>query len=104
MGAFAPRNESMRPGPSQDPESSLPRLTAEADGYVRAFADAERMRAARLPVLPHQELALSRAGARLTATDPELAQDLRSTLERAPVLAQGRERRRPADAEGRRRA
>ncbi len=29
------------------------------EGYARAFADAERMRAARLPILSHQALAFS---------------------------------------------
>jgi len=59
------------------------------EGYARAFADAERMRAARLPVLPHQELALQQAGERLDATDRQVGQDLRSALDRNPGLAVG---------------
>jgi len=64
-------------------------LEQAVEGYARAFADAERMRAARLPVLAHQELALQQAGQRLDATDRQVGQDLRSALERNPGLAAG---------------
>ncbi|MFH6787386.1 Ti-type conjugative transfer relaxase TraA [Methylobacterium sp. MA0201] len=74
-----------RPVPDWAPDST--RLARAVDGYVRAFADAERMRDTKLPVLPHQELALRQANERLEAADKGLAQDLRTTLERAPQLA-----------------
>ncbi len=64
-------------------------LEQAVEGYARAFADAERMRAARLPVLSHQELALQQAGERLDAADRQVGQDLRSALERSPGLAAG---------------
>jgi len=64
-------------------------LAQAVEGYARAFADAERMRAARLPVLAHQELALQQAGERLDATDRQVGQDLRSALDRNPGLAAG---------------
>ncbi len=64
-------------------------LEQAVEGYARAFADGERMRTARLPVLPHQELALQRAGERLDAGDRQVGQDLRSALDRNPGLAAG---------------
>jgi len=64
-------------------------LEQAVEGYARAFADAERMRAARLPVLAHQELALQQAGERLDAADRQVGQDLRSALDRNPGLAAG---------------
>jgi len=64
-------------------------LEQAVEGYARAFADAERMRAARLPVLAHQELALQQAGERLDEADRQLGQDLRSALDRNPGLAAG---------------
>ncbi len=71
-------------------------LEQAVEGYARAFADAERMRAARLPVLPHQELALQQAGKRLDAADRQVGQDLRSALDRNPGLAAGRSENRAA--------
>jgi Ti-type conjugative transfer relaxase TraA len=62
-------------------------LEAASEAYVRAFAETERMRATRLPVLPHQALALVRAGEGLDAADRGLGRDLRAALERTPGLA-----------------
>ncbi len=73
--------------PASGPQSGG--LEQAVEGYARAFADAERMRAARLPVLAHQELALQQAGERLDATDRQVGQDLRSALGRSPGLAAG---------------
>jgi len=70
---------SLRPAPD--------RLGEAMAGYARAFADAARMRVAKLPVLPHQEIALRQAGARLDALDRDKGRDLRSALECAPGLA-----------------
>ena len=55
--------------------------------YARAAADMERMRAKGLPVLAHQERALSDAGDALDRTRPHAARDLASALERDPRLA-----------------
>ena len=65
------------------------RAAQAIDGYARAFADAQRMRDAGLPVLLHQELGLSRAGERLEQASTALAGDLRTALERQPELAAG---------------
>lgn len=64
-------------------------LEAASEAYVRAFAETERMRAAKLPVLPHQALALRHAGEGLDAADRGLGRDLRAALERTPQLAAG---------------
>lgn len=79
------------PGARPAPDRALAptRLAQAVDGYARAFADAERMREAKLPVLPHQELALRQADERLEAADRGMAQDLRTALERQPRLAGG---------------
>jgi Ti-type conjugative transfer relaxase TraA len=58
------------------------------EGYARAWADAERMRAQALPVLPHQALALERAGAALEGQRPGASQLLAGALQHQPGLAQ----------------
>jgi len=55
--------------------------------YARAFADVERMVRDGLPVLPHQEIALKRADAALSAVSLEASHDLRSALSRQLGLA-----------------
>lgn len=57
--------------------------------YATAWADAGRMTAAGLPVLAHQAEALERAGQALDGLGPNLAQDTRAALQRAPELARG---------------
>jgi len=47
------------------------------------------MRTAKLPVLPHQEIALRQAGGRLDQFDARTGQDLRSALEWQSELATG---------------
>lgn len=64
-----------------------PALSAEVDAYTRAFAAVVQMRAERLPILPHQKIALEQAGVALARTAPEAAEDLRSALTRRPSLA-----------------
>ncbi|WP_343764182.1 Ti-type conjugative transfer relaxase TraA [Sphingomonas molluscorum] len=54
--------------------------------YARATADIGRMRAKGLPVLPHQESALRKAGEALDAGRPHAARDLASALRRDPKL------------------
>jgi Ti-type conjugative transfer relaxase TraA len=57
--------------------------------YARAWADADRMRQAGLPVLPHQTEALARADRTLDEQLPGFGGDLDSALTRVPALAQG---------------
>jgi Ti-type conjugative transfer relaxase TraA len=54
--------------------------------YARATADVNRMRAQDLPVLPHQQSALQRAGEALDRMRPEAARDLASAFRRNPGL------------------
>ncbi|WP_167956450.1 Ti-type conjugative transfer relaxase TraA [Sphingomonas jejuensis] len=54
--------------------------------YARATADIGRMHAKGLPVLPHQESALRKAGEALDANRPHAARDLASALRRDPRL------------------
>ncbi|MET3439046.1 Ti-type conjugative transfer relaxase TraA [Sphingomonas sp. 1185] len=54
--------------------------------YARAAADIGRMRDQGLPVLPHQETALRKAGEVLDAVRPHAARDLASALARDPKL------------------
>jgi hypothetical protein len=56
--------------------------------YARAWSDAERMKEAGLPVLPHQAQALARAGERLDELSTGLSRDARAALARKPTLAQ----------------
>jgi Ti-type conjugative transfer relaxase TraA len=62
-------------------------LSPAVRGYARAFADAERMRQAGLPVLPHQEVALKRAEQALSAVSLQAVADLRTALSRDRGLA-----------------
>ena len=71
------------------------RLERAAETFARAWADAERMRTAGLPVLPHQEQALAKAGADLDRLRPNGAQDLRVALTVRPELARTRTGSRP---------
>ncbi|WP_342659278.1 Ti-type conjugative transfer relaxase TraA (plasmid) [Sphingomonas sp. NY01] len=74
------------------PEASMPAIagkSAEVQGierYARAVADIERMRAKGLPVLPHQETALRKAGERLDGVRLHASRDLASALARDPQL------------------
>jgi Ti-type conjugative transfer relaxase TraA len=54
--------------------------------YARAAGDIDRMRGQGLPVLPHQESALQKAGKTLDASRPHAARDLASALARDPKL------------------
>ena len=65
------------------------RVAREMADYARAWSDAARMGRVGLPVLPHQEQALERAGQALEASRSGLSRDLRAALERTPELAQG---------------
>src|SRR4029079_9454892 len=63
------------------------RLERAAETFARAWADTERMRTAGLPVLPHQEQALTKAGADLDRLRPNGTEDLRVALTARPELA-----------------
>ncbi len=79
--ALAPRSEPALP--------AVGGKSAEVRGierYARAAADIERMRAKGLPVLPHQETALRKAGELLDGVRPQASRDLASALARDPRL------------------
>jgi hypothetical protein len=57
--------------------------------YARAWADAERMRQAGLPVLPHQTEALVRADRAIEGQRPSFGRDLDAALTHTPGLAHG---------------
>ena len=55
--------------------------------YTAAWADAERMGAEGLPILPHQRVEMQKAREWLEGVSPEATADLRSALSRNPGLA-----------------
>jgi hypothetical protein len=63
-----------------------PGIIAGRYSYARASADIGRMRSQELPVLPHQESALRRAGEALDQVRPDAARDLDSAFRRDPAL------------------
>jgi Ti-type conjugative transfer relaxase TraA len=94
--AVAP--EVARPVPSVEPapvrslterERQQERMEGLAAGYARAWVDAERMRRASLPVLPHQEQALQAADHALEEFGLGMGRDVGMALEAAPILARG---------------
>ena len=84
-GMFA----SFRPKPAL-PDRDMPNTARQPDQakaitqYARARLDMDRMFEKGLPVLPHQEQALARAGAALDRTAPHAAHDLASAMARYP--------------------
>jgi Ti-type conjugative transfer relaxase TraA len=70
-------------------DQAADRLVQSVGTYVRAWSDAERMREAGLPVLPHQTAALAQADRALDTQLPRFGQDLQAALTHAPRLAQG---------------
>ena len=87
-----------RPKPAATPEKAptpdragaaiggKPDQARAIERYARASADIGRMRAQELPVLPHQESALRRAGEALDQVRPDAARDLDSAFRRNPGL------------------
>ena len=87
-----------RPKPAAPPEKasapdragtvigSKPDQAKAIERYARAAADIGRMRVRELPVLPHQESALRRAGEALDQVRPDGARDLDSAFRRNPGL------------------
>lgn len=55
-------------------------LLAAVEGYAKAYQDAARMRAADLPVLEHQKLALRSAGAAMDNARPGSTQEMAAVL------------------------
>ena len=72
-------------------ERQQARLEGMVAAYARAWSDAERMRQAALPVLPHQEKALATAGRALEEFGMDAGRDVRAALEARPELARGME-------------
>ena len=64
----------------------LPSGNLPVQRYARAIGDLDRMTAKGLPVLPHQEAALARAGAGLDVARPHGSRDLASAFERNPAM------------------
>jgi Ti-type conjugative transfer relaxase TraA len=84
----------MAPTPAAAPavterDREADRLVQSVGTYARAWSDAERMRQAGLPVLPHQTAALAEADRALGTQLPGFGQDLQAALTHAPRLAQG---------------
>lgn len=79
--------------PEAAPREHLPESTNSPDRavaiqrYARAAVDIARMEEKGLPVLPHQQTALARAGEALDRLRPHGARDLAAALERQPALA-----------------
>jgi Ti-type conjugative transfer relaxase TraA len=72
-----------------DPRARQQERERDLAAYVRAWSDVARMGQQNLPVLPHQTIALERAGQRLEAHEAGLSRDVRTALERGPELAHG---------------
>ncbi len=81
------RKVGQAPSPAPVADLQHRELTEGVRGYARAFADVARMVQGGLPVLPHQEIALKRADAALSAVSLEVSHDLRSALSRELGLA-----------------
>ena len=87
--------------PAAPADAERTALLRAVEGYARAHTDAARMRAAGLPVLAHQRLALETAGVALEAARPGARQDLRAALRYDPEAARVlREALGPVRAEG----
>ena len=78
-------------------EPSRPTVGKAVERYARTVSDAQRMAERGLPVLPHQQTALSRAREALDALRPHAAHDLSQAFSRDPSVvgeaAAGRTRR-----------
>src|SRR4051794_31820365 len=93
-GAFAGLKLPTERAPMPDPSAALSRMQLEmaAAVYAKAWGDAEATRARGHAPLPHQRVALERAGAVLERLRPEGARDLDRALEHDPGLAARRVR------------
>ena len=90
FAGFRPKPASPERSGERDPVPATPAAENQARAitqYARAWAEAERMKEKGLPVLPHQETALRRAGDALDQTRPEGSRDLAAAFARDPRLA-----------------
>src|SRR4051794_31770927 len=87
-GTFAGLKLPTERAPMPDPSAALSRMQLEmaAAVYAKAWGDAEATRARGHAPLPHQRVALERAGAALERLRPEGARDLDRALEHDPGL------------------
>src|SRR3954471_9481122 len=88
-GAFAGLKLPTERAPVPDPSAALSRMQLEiaAAVYAKAWGDAEATRARGHAPLPHQTVALERAGTALKQLRPEGVRDLGQALARDPGLA-----------------
>src|SRR3954467_15488938 len=88
-GTFAGLKLPVERAPMPDPSAALSRMQLEmaAAVYAKAWGDAEATRTRGHAPLPHQIVALERAGAALEQLRPEGARDLDRALEHDPGLA-----------------
>src|SRR3954469_13394126 len=88
-GAFAGLKLPIERAPMPDPSAALSRMQLEmaAAIYAKAWGDAEATRARGHTPLPHQTVALERAGAALEQLRPEGMRDLGQARARDPELA-----------------
>ena len=88
-GTFAGLKLPTERAPMPDPSAALSRMQLEmaAAVYAKVWGDAEATRARGHAPLPHQTVALERAGAALERLRPEGACDLDRALEHDPELA-----------------
>jgi hypothetical protein len=86
--AEAAPSRAASPAPTTE-DRAADRLAQSVGVYARTWADAERMRQAGLPVLPHQTEALVRADRAIEGQQPSFGQDLNAALTRTPRLAHG---------------
>ena len=86
--AEAAPSRPVSPAPA-DQGNEADQLARSVATYARAWADAERMRQAGLPVLPHQTEALARANRALDEQLRGFGRDLDAALTRIPALAEG---------------
>jgi hypothetical protein len=89
FAGFRPKPAAERATPPERVAADRPLALSQAraiERYARAAGDIGRMSDKGLPVLPHQESALQKAGETLDATRPHAARDLKSALARDPKL------------------
>ncbi|WP_054211340.1 Ti-type conjugative transfer relaxase TraA [Bosea vaviloviae] len=83
-GRDAASGQQGRMSPSEPTSGSADarvQLLAAVENYAKAYQDAARMRAADLPVLEHQKLALRTAGSAMDKARPGSTQEMASVLE-----------------------
>jgi hypothetical protein len=84
FGNFRPQARQLEPIPAQKNTQNDQRRAVER--YARALGDIGTMQDQGLPVLPHQQAALEKAGKALDGIRPHAATDLAKALDRHPRL------------------